>query len=157
MATAGLPTPPGPAPNRTSSRIGHRRGYKKYDTEDYSTRTLFLFQDCWLGPSRKRQRRQGRMRYELDDAPSIIVNSRKTLMVGDAKAVMEFYGRSFTEIQQDACKEVAKAFVKILCPKKRRTFPYAKGDAAAPDWWPDRVRHVEPDHLRKKGAYPGEV
>ncbi|KAH6850001.1 hypothetical protein B0I37DRAFT_102204 [Chaetomium sp. MPI-CAGE-AT-0009] len=126
----------------------------------YSTRTSLPSQGRWpVGHNRrKRTRRHAPMRRELDDdAPPVISNSRKTLVIGDSLAVMEFYDRGFKAIQQTACKEIAKAFIKILCPKKQRTNPYMRGDESAPDWWPrpwgpgekDRVRHVEPDHMWK--------
>lgn len=100
-------------------------------------------------------------RRQLDDiAPPVVMNSKKALTIGDSEAVLNFYDRGFKCIQQTACKEVAKAFVKIIAPKKQANFPYVKGDAAAPDWWPkpwgpgekDRARHVEPDHMWKKGT-----
>ncbi|KAL2164205.1 hypothetical protein VTH06DRAFT_3421 [Thermothelomyces fergusii] len=118
-------------------------------------------EDHWPAePSRrKRPRKQGMMRRQLDDvAPPVVMNSKKALTIGDSEAVLNFYDRGFKCIQQTACKEVAKAFVKIIAPKKQANFPYVKGDAAAPDWWPkpwgpgekDRARHVEPDHMWKK-------
>ncbi len=105
-------------------------------------------------------RRQGGQRRNLDDdAPPVIVSPKKALAIGDSNAVWEFYDRGFKCIQQTACKEMGKALIKIIAPKKQANNPYTKGDATAPDWWPrpwgpgekDRVRHVEPDHLWKKG------
>ncbi len=106
-------------------------------------------------------RRQGGQRLGLDDdAPPVIVSPNKALEIGNSAALWEFYDRGFKCIQQTACKEIAKAFVKIIAPKKQANNPYTKGDAAAPDWWPapwgpgekDRARHVEPDHMWKKGS-----
>lgn len=100
-------------------------------------------------------------RAQDDDAPPIIASSKKPLEIGDSEAVLEFYDRGFKAIQQTACKEVAKAFIKVICPKKQANFPYRKGSETAPDWWPepwgpgekDMARHVEPDHLWKRGLY----
>lgn len=137
---------------------------EEYDADiHHSVRTSFPVEDHWpLGPSRrKRPRKQAMTRRKLDDdLPPVVVNSRKTLTIGDSDAVMDFYERGFKCIQQTACKEVAKAFVKIIAPKKQATHPYVKGDASRPDWWPqpwgpgekDKARHVEPDHMWKKGA-----
>ena len=44
---------------------------------------------------------------------------------------------------------IAKEWVKVIEPKKQTRFPYNKGDAGKPTWWPADVRHKEPDHLMK--------
>jgi hypothetical protein len=112
---------------------------------------------------RKRPRRHAR-RHHDDDAAPIITSSKKAIEIGDSDAVLEFYDRGFKAIQQTACKEVAKAVIKVICPKKQAQYPYRKGAKSAPDWWPgpwgpgetDGPRHVEPDHLWKRGMYsPG--
>ncbi|KAL2205693.1 hypothetical protein CC79DRAFT_1371484 [Sarocladium strictum] len=80
------------------------------------------------------------------------------LDVSDSRAVSGFFERAFTKCQQSACKLIAKAWVKVLEPRKQSTFPYTGGDRGAPDWWPkpwgplemERVRHKEPDHLYKR-------
>ncbi|KAL2188425.1 hypothetical protein L209DRAFT_217342 [Thermothelomyces heterothallicus CBS 203.75] len=136
----------------------------EHDTDvRYSIHTSLPVEDHWPAePSRrKRPRKQRTTRRQLDDVvPPVVMNSKKVLAIGDSEAVLNFYDRGFKCIQQTACKEVAKAFVKIIAPKKQANFPYVKGDAAAPDWWPkpwgpgekDRARHVEPDHMWKKGS-----
>ena len=55
----------------------------------------------------------------------------------------------FGQLQQGVCKTVAKAWIKIIEPKKQTRCPYNKGEAGKPDWWPEGVRHKEPDHLMK--------
>ncbi|SPO28229.1 uncharacterized protein UTRI_04628_B [Ustilago trichophora] len=55
----------------------------------------------------------------------------------------------FGQLQQGVCKTVAKAWIKIIEPKKQTRCPYNKGEAGKPDWWPAGVRHKEPDHLMK--------
>jgi hypothetical protein len=140
---------------------GVQDGYED-DYGCYSTRTSAPSDDRWPVEAgrRKRPRRQA-MRRELDDdAPPVITSSRKTLVIGDSEAVMEFYDRGWKAIQQTACKEIAKAWIKVLCPKKQKRNAYVGGDRTAPDWWPlrygpgerDRVRHVEPDHMWKLGG-----
>jgi hypothetical protein len=57
-----------------------------------------------------------------------------------------------TELQQNVCKLLAKAWIKVIEPKKPTTHPYAGGDATKPTWWPAHVRHKEPDTLLKPGA-----
>ncbi|KAJ1573073.1 hypothetical protein NDA12_004684 [Ustilago hordei] len=55
----------------------------------------------------------------------------------------------FGQLQQGVCKTVAKAWIKIIEPKKQTRCPYNKGEAGKPHWWPACVRHKEPDHLIK--------
>ncbi|PWN89583.1 hypothetical protein FA10DRAFT_148300 [Acaromyces ingoldii] len=55
----------------------------------------------------------------------------------------------FSQLQQGMCKTVAKAWIKIIEPKKQTRCPYNKGEEGKPDWWPAGVRHKEPDHLMK--------
>ncbi|EPQ30995.1 uncharacterized protein PFL1_01184 [Pseudozyma flocculosa PF-1] len=55
----------------------------------------------------------------------------------------------FGQLQQGVCKTVAKAWIKIIEPKKQTRCPYNKGEEGKPSWWPDGVRHKEPDHLMK--------
>jgi len=111
--------------------------------------------------SRKRQRAHLYRRGLEDDDPPIPTLTKRSLSVGDTNALWNFYGQRFKGIQQNACKLIAKAWVKAVAPKKQTNNPYTAGDGKAPDWWPkpwgttkeDRVRHIEPDHLLKKGKF----
>lgn len=62
-----------------------------------------------------------------------------------------YYQTRFTWLQQDVCKLIVKAWIKVIEPKKQNKYPYNKGDSSKPDWWPEGVRHREPDHLHKQG------
>ncbi|GJC95257.1 ydr124wp-like protein [Colletotrichum higginsianum] len=96
-----------------------------------------------------------------DDDVAIVVtsNTKKTLKVGDHKEVWNLYEQRFKNCQQTACKLIAKAWVKVVEPKKQTNHPYTGQDEKAPDWWPkpwgptkeEKVRHKEPDHLYKRG------
>ncbi|KAL2270327.1 hypothetical protein VTJ83DRAFT_2511 [Remersonia thermophila] len=105
---------------------------------------------------RKRLRRAVRQRHPMDvDAPAVVVPSKRFFEIGDSDAVLNFYEASFKNIQQTACKEIAKAFIKVICPKKQAVHPYTQGWEKRPDWWPEpkadeRARHIEPDHQLKK-------
>lgn len=111
--------------------------------------------------SRKRHRAHLHRRGPDDDDPPVTTLSKRSLSVGDTDALWNFYGQRFKGIQQNACKLIAKAWVKAVAPKKQTNNPYTAGDDKAPDWWPkrwgptkeDRVRHIEPDHLLKKGMF----
>lgn len=64
-----------------------------------------------------------------------------------------YYCARFAALQQHTCKLVVKNWIKIIEPKKQMKFPYNKGEEVKPDWWPAGVRHREPDHLSKQGAF----
>lgn len=68
-------------------------------------------------------------------------------------AIEEYYEARFTALQQATCKLVVKAWIKCIEPKKQINFPYNKGESLRPTWWPEGVRHREPDHLSKQGKY----
>ncbi|UZJ51066.1 hypothetical protein CBS101457_000386 [Exobasidium rhododendri] len=65
------------------------------------------------------------------------------------KARTTFLELRFSQLQQGMCKTVAKAWIKIIEPKKQTRCPYNKGEEGKPKWWPEGVRHKEPDHLMK--------
>ncbi|KAL1839175.1 hypothetical protein VTJ49DRAFT_1794 [Mycothermus thermophilus] len=105
---------------------------------------------------RRRLRRVARQRHPPEvDAPAVVVPSKRFIEIGDSDAVLSFYEASFKNIQQTACKEIAKAFIKVICPKKQVAHPYTQGWEKRPDWWPEptadeKARHIEPDHQLKK-------
>ncbi|KAF3901730.1 hypothetical protein AA313_de0200914 [Arthrobotrys entomopaga] len=71
------------------------------------------------------------------------------LCIGDEAAVANYLWRKFVELQQLDCKVIAKAWVKVIEPKKQAHSPYNGGDATRPWWWPSDAPHKEPDHLLK--------
>lgn len=92
------------------------------------------------------------------DADDSTVPTRKTqrLVIGDTTSVEQLYLHRFMDMQQSSCKVMAKAFVKLVEPKKQSNHPYTKGNIKAPPWWPNtegenHVTHKEPDHLKKPG------
>lgn len=66
-------------------------------------------------------------------------------------AIDDYYTSRFAALQQATCKLVVKAWIKVIEPKKQMKFPYNKGEDLKPVWWPEGVRHREPDHLSKTG------
>ena len=66
-------------------------------------------------------------------------------------AIDDYYISRFAALQQATCKLVVKAWIKVIEPKKQMKFPYNKGEELRPAWWPEGVRHREPDHLSKTG------
>jgi len=108
--------------------------------------------------TRKRHRTNVNLRGPDDDEPPVITRSKRGIKVGDSDELWDFYATRFKNIQQNACKVIAKIWVKAVAPKKQTHNPYTKEDEARPGWWPkpwgpgkdERVRHKEPDHLLKK-------
>lgn len=68
-------------------------------------------------------------------------------------AIENYYASRFAALQQATCKLVVKAWIKVIEPKKQMKFPYNKGEELKPAWWPEGVRHREPDHLSKQGEH----
>ncbi|KAI9661445.1 MAG: hypothetical protein M1829_006276 [Trizodia sp. TS-e1964] len=73
------------------------------------------------------------------------------VLISDKNRLTEFYDRRFKKLQQIHCKTVAKAWIKVLEPKKQSNFPYKLKDEKKPPWWPQGVEHREPDHMPKTG------
>ncbi|KAK3357107.1 hypothetical protein B0T25DRAFT_147256 [Lasiosphaeria hispida] len=155
-------------PSHDDSGFGYEDLYHRDDPPFASRRRFDRHRDLAIDRSdddvpptyrtRKRQRANLNRRGPDDDEPPVITRSKKGIKVGNSDEVWDFYGQRFRNIQQNACKLIAKAWVKAVAPKKQTNNPYTAGDDAAPDWWPkpwgptkdDKVRHLEPDHLLKK-------
>lgn len=88
---------------------------------------------------------------------------RSTLRVGQTKLLRAYYEKAFDCFQQLNCRVIAKAFVKLVEPRKQVMHPYNGRRTVAgssqendpektkPKWWPTGVTHKEPDHLGKPG------
>lgn len=129
-----------------ASSVGSRRGHfrqQNFDSESEDERPVVK--------QRKRPR---------NEPPMLPAIERKTqsLEIGNSEEVEKFYYVRFKDMQQNACKIIGKAFVKLLEPKKQTHYPYTRGAEKAPPWWPksgkNSVRHKEPDHLLKGGTSP---
>jgi Protein of unknown function (DUF2841) len=91
-----------------------------------------------------------------------------SLEIGDEDKVKAYYEMAFKNLQQLNCRQMAKAFIKFIEPRKQVKHPYnggrpppgappgQKGDPekTKPDWWPPGVVHKEPDHLKKERESP---
>lgn len=136
----------------SDSTAGKRRRHRQLrqssnDSDDDST------------GSKKTKRYHRRYDDSSEDTQSPILE-RKTmrLRIGDEEEVTKFYSCRFKDMQQASCKVMGKAFVKLVEPRKQTHYPYTKGAAKAPPWWPVTsgellVRHREPDHLLKPGKF----
>ncbi|KAE9972594.1 hypothetical protein BLS_002234 [Venturia inaequalis] len=83
--------------------------------------------------------------FEDDDQQCNVVPT-VTLTLGAADAVLQFFTTTFKAIQQQALKQILKAWIKELEPHKQKHHPY-KGKILPP-YWPAQVAFVEPDHQR---------
>jgi hypothetical protein len=89
-----------------------------------------------------------------------------SLPIQDPGAMIHVYEKAFEKFQQTNCRVLAKAYIKILEPRKQVNYPYngrksvggitvqLDPEVTKPSWWPSRVRHREPDHLPKVGMSP---
>ncbi|CEL07243.1 hypothetical protein ASPCAL10406 [Aspergillus calidoustus] len=94
----------------------------------------------------------------LSPSPSL---KRSTMRVGDTRLLRKYYEMAFENFQQVNCKVVAKAYIKLVEPRKQVNYPYngrlniagstevKNPEATKPKWWPSGVTHKEPDHLGK--------
>lgn len=87
------------------------------------------------------------------------------LEIGDTEKVLAYYESALKHFQQINCRQIAKAFIKFIEPRKQVKHPYNGGKPPAgappgqkgdpektkPEWWPTCVQHKEPDHLKKEG------
>lgn len=86
-----------------------------------------------------------------------------SLPIQDPGEMIRVYEKAFEKFQQTNCRVLAKAYIKLLEPRKQVNFPYngrksiggrkvqLDPEETKPSWWPSRVRHHEPDHLLKAG------
>ncbi|WEW56439.1 hypothetical protein PRK78_001882 [Emydomyces testavorans] len=101
-------------------------------------------------------------RLELEqEVPDVAFETvdRVPLKIGEEEKVLDYYESAFRAFQQINCRQIAKAFIKIIEPRKQVKHPYNGGRGALgekgdpektkPDWWPAGVIHREPDHLKK--------
>lgn len=74
-----------------------------------------------------------------------------------------YYESAFESFQQNNCRTLAKAYIKLVEPRKQVNYPYngrkniggrtiqLDPNTTKPPWWPSQVSHREPDHLPKAG------
>lgn len=104
--------------------------------------------------------------YPMENDSSDSSQDRVPLEIGDSDKLLVFYETAFRALQQLNCRQIAKAFIKVIEPRKQVKHPYNGGKAppgsapgekgdpekTKPDWWPTGVTHKEPDHLKKPGT-----
>ncbi|EED12276.1 hypothetical protein TSTA_003350 [Talaromyces stipitatus ATCC 10500] len=126
----------------------------------------------WQVDQSRRHRRNGKRRdpripgsmtpdfgYDAMTLPS----SAYVIRVDDEARLKRYYEKAFDAFQQLNCRVIAKAFIKLVEPRKQVNYPYngrrassspggerrANPELTKPPWWPAGVTHKEPDHLLK--------
>ncbi|EAU38402.1 conserved hypothetical protein [Aspergillus terreus NIH2624] len=116
---------------------------------------------------RRNMRRVGSAYGQDSDSISPTPSLRwSALRVGNQELLRTYYDKAFENFQQLNCRAIAKAFVKLVEPRKQVNHPYngrkttggssqrVDPELTKPKWWPAGVTHREPDHLLK--AVPAE-
>ncbi|KAF7114550.1 hypothetical protein CNMCM5793_009195 [Aspergillus hiratsukae] len=92
---------------------------------------------------------------------NIICHQQAMLPLRDRRLLRKYYQKAFESLQQINCRTIAKAYVKLVEPRKQVNYPYngrkliagisrqLDPDMTKPAWWPLGVTHREPDHLPK--------
>ncbi|KAJ5138272.1 uncharacterized protein N7515_003120 [Penicillium bovifimosum] len=88
-------------------------------------------------------------------------HQRASISVKDKELLRLYYEKAFQNLQQTNCRVIAKAYIKLVEPRKQVNYPYngrkivggitrqLEPEATKPPWWPSGVSHREPDHLPK--------
>ncbi|KAH8694128.1 hypothetical protein BGW36DRAFT_300225 [Talaromyces proteolyticus] len=132
-----------------------------------------LIQCNWQLGQNRRQRRPGRRRDTGLSYSSAVTDmgcdglalppSGCVIRVDDVRRLKKYYEKAFEAFQQLNCRVIAKAFIKLVEPRKQVNYPYngrrspsgngserrADPELTKPPWWPEGVKHKEPDHLLK--------
>ncbi|SCU86134.1 LANO_0C06854g1_1 [Lachancea nothofagi CBS 11611] len=108
---------------------------------DEGLQLMLLEKSC---SSNRQEQRPGAAKHEKNEPKTTYV-----LDLGNGQEVEQYFKNVFSMLRQLQCKAIAKAWIKVVEPKKKSRFPYMNGDLSKPYWWPSDVEHREPDHLRK--------
>lgn len=116
----------------------------------------------WQSQRSKRQKRRDSETASSSPCPPI---RRTALRVGDHNLLRRYYEKAFDNFQQLNCRMIAKAWIKLVEPRKQVNHPYngrknvggasqrVDPELTKPRWWPVGVTHKEPDHLPKPGKF----
>lgn len=90
---------------------------------------------------------------------------KSLISIKNPEFLRRYYEKAFQNLQQTNCRVVAKAYIKLVEPRKQVNYPYngrkivggrtqqLDPDETKPPWWPSGVSHREPDHLPKAGKH----
>ncbi|KXG51295.1 Protein of unknown function DUF2841 [Penicillium griseofulvum] len=91
----------------------------------------------------------GQQRFSSDGSSTLGIR------IGDTESVISYYTRILNCILYRSCSSVLKVLITVIEPQKSLHHPYnggEKGDPemTKPDWWPSRISHTYPNHLKKQ-------
>ncbi|KAJ5216244.1 uncharacterized protein N7498_002651 [Penicillium cinerascens] len=101
------------------------------------------------------------LRRPRSEECSMTSNQKALISIRDNDFLRRYYERVFQNLQQTNCRVLAKAYIKLVEPRKQLSYPYNGRKVVAgetqmldpgetkPPWWPSEVSHREPDHLLK--------
>ncbi|KAF9886910.1 hypothetical protein FE257_011033 [Aspergillus nanangensis] len=124
------------------------------DTGELSRRSS-MYQQETQQPKRKR------VSHECVVPISINCHQKTALPVRNHNLLRRYYEKAFESLQQINCRILAKAYIKLVEPRKQVNYPYNgrkiisgssqqfDPELTKPAWWPSGVTHREPDHLLK--------
>lgn len=95
----------------------------------------------------------------VEELPPYSPTDMIELEIGDTEKVIAYYENALKRFQQLNCRNIAKAFIKAIEPRKQVRYPYNGGRTGNPEltkpaWWPPGVIHKEPDHLKMEYRIP---
>ncbi|PKX94956.1 DUF2841 domain-containing protein [Aspergillus novofumigatus IBT 16806] len=108
-----------------------------------------------------RQAKRRKLFHECVVPLNISCHQKAMLPLRDRRLLRRYYQKAFESVQQINCRTIAKAYVKLVEPRKQVNYPYngrkliagisrqLDPEMTKPAWWPHGVTHREPDHLPK--------
>lgn len=118
-------------------------------------------QEPW--PSQWSRSPQTQRAQPWNEEISIASPNKSLISIRDKEFLRRYYEKVFQNLQQTNCRVLAKAYVKLVEPRKQVNYPYngrkivdgrtqqLNPEETKPPWWPAGVSHREPDHLPKAG------
>lgn len=119
-------------------------------------------QEAWQ-PQWPRHSPQNQRRQPWTEEISMTATQKSLISIKNPEFLRRYYEKAFQNLQQTNCRVVAKAYIKLVEPRKQVNYPYngrkiiggrtqqLDPDETKPPWWPSGVSHREPDHLPKAG------
>ncbi|OGM42760.1 hypothetical protein ABOM_008176 [Aspergillus bombycis] len=107
------------------------------------------------------QVKRKRVSHECVVPMSINCHQKTMLPIRNHDILRKYYEKAFESLQQINCRILAKAYIKLVEPRKQVNYPYNgrkiisgssqqfDPELTKPAWWPSGVTHREPDHLLK--------
>jgi predicted DNA-binding protein (UPF0251 family) len=127
--------------------------------------------ETWPHQQRQEISSQPRKKHFGGRSLNLSSNQNVPISVKEADVLRLYYEKIFQNLQQTNCRVIAKAYIKVVEPRKQVNYPYngrktvdgrvqqLDPEATKPPWWPIGVCHREPDHLPKVGkkALPRQI